>query len=195
MPESTHASRRGSRALVLVACVWFLAACSTGHTGSNAGAAPRVASLETTKAPVNATATTDPNARRPLIRFDSTTAERRRLVMVWWTCLVNNGVPRLGNDAGWKPADDGTSPKYRAAGAACLPQQPEDYKEREKRTDPTVFDDHVRAMVSCLTAHGLHVKLSDDRIRGWKWTSDTHALAEMDSNWVPKCERESFHPS
>jgi hypothetical protein len=172
----------------------LLTACSGGSSGSG-NPAPGVASLTTTKASAPSVASSDPNDLRPLVRFDATTAERQRSVTVWWACLEAHGVPKSDNAVGSKPAADATDPKYRVAGQACLTKEPEDYKEREKRTDPTAFADHNRAMVSCLAGHGLHVKLDDERTQGWRWTSTRHEVAEMDSNWIPTCERKAFHVS
>jgi hypothetical protein len=186
--------RAATAAGIILCCL--VAGCSSGSPS----AGPTVASLPTTGT-TGTTAkaaapkpTSDPNDRRPLIRFDTSLDERQRLYLAFNQCLVDHGVPKLGNATVWKPADDGTSAKYRAAGEACLTTKPEDYTEREQRRDPSTFDDDVRRQLACMKQHGLHVR-PDESSNRWGWTSDQHALAEMDSSWVRTCEHQAFGQS
>jgi hypothetical protein len=124
----------------------LLSACGTG--GSTEGAADAgtasVASLATAAPGATDPATpTKAKAERPLIRSDTSEAEKARLLKVYLNCLADNGVPQQQIKM--------FETKHGAGGDVvakldkqCGSKQPEQIYDKARASDPQ-FADHQRA--------------------------------------------------
>src|SRR5690606_36368960 len=136
-----------------------------GGAGGQESSDSNVASLATPSAGGGATpsaASSDAavEAKRPLLRLDSTEEESQRLWEVYWACLQTQGVPmntkRVEHPGDQPPPDQNVADQYKKQYAACLYKMPLQPVEERPETNPHYADDY-RAYVKCLNAHGLKV--------------------------------------
>ncbi|GII29807.1 hypothetical protein [Planotetraspora mira] len=177
-------------ALVVAAAMCLLAACG-GHSGTAED--PAVASIPRSAAPSGAAdpvahASASASAERPLIRADTSDEEFNRLWQLYYGCLRDEGIPTLNQNGHLKPMDDG-GPKYAPQREACAPKQPEDYKDRLARTDPSEYQDRFRAWIECMRSKGM--KVSPAKGGGFQFDDDSR-MTEEAFRISDECEAEAF---
>src|SRR5690349_20639904 len=129
-----------------------------GCGGTDATDRSDVATLQT----ANPTAAASPSAaaqERPLRRPDDDPEVFDRYVAVYRKCLVDKGAT-MGK--GEKP-QIGTDPASKAAAAECWHLYPENWTEREQRTNPE-YADLLREAAKCLKNKGHDVTVGGDPV-------------------------------
>jgi hypothetical protein len=153
--------------LVLMSTASLLTGCSGSTNAGDSGSPPTVASVDTQPpaAPDATQAESGPDAR-PVLRLDNSNEDLDRMFGAWSDCLHKHGVPNR-----WKGGDvpaskifessrSSKSKEFAAAGKACASKEPEDYKDRLKRQDPTDYQERGRKFQKCLKAK--NVKFTPD---------------------------------
>ncbi|MFE7752322.1 hypothetical protein [Streptomyces sp. NPDC057428] len=210
-----HRSRlRGGGLLgaVLMAAGLALTACGGGgsDSGTKSSSDGDIASIVTPSpggrgagaTPSAQSSVAAAEARRPVLRLDSSQEETDRLWDGYWACLQARGVPmndeRVSRpDKQAPPVDDAkVTAQFRKQYAACLYKMPLQPVEERPETNPHYADDH-RAYVACLKAKGLKVHevfKPDGSPDGW--TYDEDSTGGGDSAASPKtdndCRLEAF---
>jgi hypothetical protein len=160
------AAPRGRRwAVVLAVTTVLITSCAGGQSNSGDAGEPSVASVArpagTGAAGTGAatpTAAVNVDDQRPLVRVDATEEERTRLFKTWEKCLVKEGGDEYIGQGKLIAAKGGLKPDTTdAAQVACAAQQPEDYEQREQRTDPSAFKEHNLQMYKCAKAKGYQL--------------------------------------
>ena len=168
VPRGTHRTRTaGLSAALLTVCLALTACGGNNGDGGQKASDSGVASLATPSSGGGATPSAQSSAaaveaKRPLLRLDSSQEEIDRLWDGYWACLQAQGVPmntgrvdHPGRQA--PPVDDAkVTAQYKKQYAACLYKMPLQPVEERPETNPHYADDH-RAYVACLNAKGLKV--------------------------------------
>jgi hypothetical protein len=142
---------------------------------------PDIATLRTAAPPPNAPPSTIAR-ERPVIRPDEGKAEFERYVAVWEECLNAQGVPRASK--GKRTGGAG----YEAAAAKCAHLYPENWMEREARTNPE-YADRLRETAKCLKEKGHEVTVGGDPV-ALMYGDNTSANRAYDDE--QECQREAF---
>lgn len=171
-----------NRAAALLAALTLLAVAGCGHPAKPA--APEVATVRSATASRSAPANLDD--LRPLVRPDMTGDEEQQLWTTWGQCLYDHGVPVTPAKA--NDPDLLKQAQYAPAVSACASKKPENWQDRDARTDPE-YDDHFRAEVTCIRGHGIKLDTG----------ADGHQLIVTDdrqvgdaSGVIQTCERQAF---
>lgn len=155
-----------------------LAGCSGPATDERS---PDIATLRTAapgpSAPPSAAA-----RERPVIRPDEGRVEFERYLATWRECLYAEGVPRDGNR---KPRP---GPVTDAATTKCAHLYPENWMEREARTNPE-YVDRLRETAKCLVKKGHQVTVGGDPV-SLMYGDNTSANEAYDDE--QECQREAF---
>lgn len=145
-----------------------------------------VATLRTA-APAASPAPSAAARERPLRRPDDGPEVFDRYVAVYNKCLVDKGAT---TDTGAKPRI-GTDAASKAAAAECWHLYPENWLEREQRTNPE-FADLLRDAASCLKAKGHDVTVGGDPVA---IRYDDNASANKAYDDEQECQRKAFRES
>jgi hypothetical protein len=119
---------------------------------------------------------------RPVIRPDEGKEEFERYEAIWKECLYAEGVPRAG---GGKPR---LGPETDAAAGKCAHLYPENWMEREARTNPE-YVDRLRDTAKCLQKKGHEVTVGGDPV-SLLYGDNTSANEAYDDE--QGCQREAF---
>ncbi|WP_212989515.1 hypothetical protein [Actinoplanes auranticolor] len=142
---------------------------------------PDIATLRTAE-PASAAPPSPAGRERPVIRPDEGREEFDRYVAVWQECLFGRGVPRVPK--GDKPQLDG----HETATAECEHLYPENWMEREARTNPE-YTDRLRDTAKCLKAKGHEVTVGGDPV-ALMYGDNTSANKAYDDE--QECQRTAF---
>ncbi|MEV7077924.1 hypothetical protein AB0N88_05165 [Streptomyces sp. NPDC093516] len=171
-----------------------LTACGGEQSGTGGGKAADtdVASLATPSAGGGTTAaprsSDAADAKRPLLRLDSSEEEVNQLWNTYWACLQARGVPmneqRVAKPGGQAPPvdDPEIADQYKKQYRACLHKMPLQPVEERPETNPHYADDH-RAHVACLRSKGLKVHetfASDGTPDGWTYDDGFTGVSGQD---------------
>jgi hypothetical protein len=153
----TRATRGVGLFLLMLSAAALLTGCGGSTSAGDPGPPPTVASVDTQPpaAPDATQAQPGPDAR-PVLRPDSTNEDMDRVYGAWSDCLHKHGVPSR-----WKGGDVSASKvlqdartnnpkKFASADKACASKEPEDYKDRLRRQDPTDYQERGRSYLKCL---------------------------------------------
>ncbi|CAM5355087.1 MULTISPECIES: hypothetical protein [Streptomyces] len=189
-PRRTRRVRTALLTTALLTAGVALTACGGGggdgtSTDSRQKSDSGIASLATPSsnggksgAPSSAQSAID--AKRPLLRLDSSKEEINRLWDTYWACLQAHGVPmntkRVDHPGGQAPPvdDQKVTDQYKAQYHACLDKMPLQPVEERPETNPHYADD-FRDYVKCLRAKGFKVHevfQSDGSPDGWTGDDD-----------------------
>jgi hypothetical protein len=170
------------RTLCVVAGSLLLSGCGGPPPTDRSG----VATLQTETASPAPSSPADAR-ERPLRRPDDGPEVFDRYVRIYNQCLVDKGAttdkgskPRIGSDA-----------KSKAAAAECWHLYPENWQEREQRTNPE-YADLLRTEAECLKAKGHHVTVGGDPV-SIMYGDNTSANKAYDDE--RECERQAFRES
>jgi hypothetical protein len=122
---------------------------------------------------------------RPVIRPDEGRAEFDRYVAVWEECLTAEGVPAAAKGAKRANLTDG---KGKAAAEKCAYLYPENWMEREARTNPEYLD-RLRETARCLVGKGHEVTVGGDPV-ALMYGDNTSANRAYDDE--QQCQRQAF---
>lgn len=208
-----RASRRGAPAALCLLALTALSGCGGGGGG---GAAPDVASLPSSSAPVASsptgsgsgsaagsgagatpTGTAAGRSGRPQERLDDTPAEREALIHAWDECLAAHGARWTTGRAGVAGAPKQIAdPVPVAASAACEDKLPLGPPELDPNLNPRYRDDML-AEISCLRAHGVMVHLTADTSvdpngLGWTYDSGTTKVPDDEGRIEDQCQQAAF---
>jgi hypothetical protein len=142
---------------------------------------PDIATLRTA-APTAAAPPSTAARERPVIRPDEGKEEFERYVEVWKECLFAGGVPRVAK--GDKPR----IAEHPEATAKCEHLYPENWMEREARTNPE-YTDRLRDTAKCLKERGHDVTVGGDPV-ALMYGDNTSANRAYDDE--QECQREAF---
>ncbi|MFJ6074008.1 hypothetical protein ACIQFU_24745 [Streptomyces sp. NPDC093065] len=197
-PHTAAGARRSARprstgllSAVLLAAGLVLTACAggdgdgddgSGRTSSDGGVASLV-----TPSPGGGSRGADPSARssaaadearRPVLRLDSSQEEIDRLWDGYWACLQARGVPmntgRVEHPGEQAPPAQDVADQYKKQYEACRYKMPLQPVEERPETNPHYADDY-RAYVKCLNSKGLKVHevfKPDGSPDGWTYDDD-----------------------
>jgi hypothetical protein len=190
--------------ILLLMSTSLVTACGGSTSADDSGTAPTVASVDTRQPTATATEDADSAAdARPVWRADSTNEEVDRWLDAWDECLYDHGAPRSVQGSripankmvqGLKPGSPNYS-KFAKAQKACASKEPEDYKDRLRRTDSKDYDDRARKFHKCLKAKNVKVlpltgkDNPDNNPMIFSFPDDT-AANSLDV--AGKCEKEAF---
>jgi hypothetical protein len=144
--------------LLMLSTASLLTGCSESSSAGDSGSPPTVASVDTQPPPAAPDATqaeSGPDAR-PVLRPDASNEDLDRMFGAWSDCLHKHGVPNRwqgGNVPASKILEtsrSNKSKKFAAADKACASKEPEDYKDRLKRQDPTDYQERGLKFQKCL---------------------------------------------
>lgn len=145
-----------------------------------------VATLQTASPTSAAPPSAEPR-ERPVVRPDEGKEEFERYVEVWAKCLRDEGATK---DSGLKPRirDDA---KGKAAMKKCDHLYPENWMEREARTNPD-YVDRLRDTAKCLKGKGHKVTVGGDPV-ALMYGDNTSANEAYDDE--QECQRVAFKES
>jgi len=145
-----------------------------------------VASLQTANPAAAASASAD-SQEHPLRRPDDGPEVFERYVQVYFKCVVDKG----GTVTQGEKPDVGGDAKSKAASAECWHLYPEDWLDRERRTNPE-YADLLRAAGACVKAKGYHVTVGGDPLA---IMYDNNADANKAYDDEQECLRTAFQAS
>jgi hypothetical protein len=215
-----RASLRGAPAALCLLALTAMSALSGCGGGGGGGAAPDVASLPSSGAPVpgsapgsapgsptdsrsgsgsgaTPTGTAAGRSGRPQERLDDTPAEREALIHAWDECLAAHGARWTTGRAGVAGAPKQIAdPVPVAASAACEDKLPLGPPELDPNLNPRYRDDML-AEISCLRAHGVMVHLTADTSvdpngLGWTYDSGTTKVPDDEGQVEDQCQQAAF---
>jgi hypothetical protein len=182
---------RNRLAVVAAISICLIGSCSVASshsTGSTADAS--VASVVGTSSASAPTRTKVAVVEGPLIRYDTSEAEFERLNAVYNNCLQDQGVQMVAAKKGISN-DPATQKKYRKQITACASKKPETVPDREKRKDPSAYQDDLHEWVACMKAKGQNVILIPPD--GWGLTDAAAGRGEFpDQHVVDQCQHTAF---
>ncbi|WP_306207442.1 hypothetical protein [Actinoplanes sp. RD1] len=151
---------------------------------------PQVATLQSS--PVRASASTDPEDLRPLIRPDTSQAEQDRLVAIWTTCLTTEDGTTARYTKRWAVGrEKANDARWQAAKAACRSKEPEDFTDREMRKDLPAFKDKQRIFHDCAEQKGYDLTPLDPAT-GLFGLERVGPNGDWDSAGIKECQRQAF---
>ena len=142
---------------------------------------PDIATLRTAD-PASAAPPSTAVRERPVVRPDEGKEEFERYVAVWQECLFSHGVPRVPKGSKAAIAD------HEAATAQCEHLYPENWMEREARTNPE-YVDRLRDTAKCLKKKGHEVTVGGDPV-ALMYGDNTSANKAYDDE--QECQRNAF---
>jgi hypothetical protein len=142
---------------------------------------PDIATLRTA-APASSAPSSAAARERPVVRPDEGKEEFERYVAVWEECLYAHGVPRVSKG---KPP---IGSEHDAAVAKCGHLYPENWMEREARTNPD-YTDRLRETAKCLKERGHEVTVGGDPV-ALMYGDNTSANKAYDDE--QECQRAAF---
>ncbi|MFJ3667374.1 hypothetical protein ACIPSE_13050 [Streptomyces sp. NPDC090106] len=211
-PAPAARTGRRARAAVLGAALLTaglaLTACAGDKDGERQASNGDVASLETSSPGVGArtaspgSADAAVEAKRPVLRLDSSAEEADRLWDVYWACLQAHGVPmneqrvETAGDQAPPVQDQKVADQYKAQYRACLYKMPLQPVEERPETNPHYADDY-RAYVGCLRDKGVKVHevfAADGSPDGWTFDDDypTDGSGPYNDKLDNDCRLEAF---
>lgn len=146
---------------------------------------PDVATFQTGPAPAVPPSSAAPR-ERPVIRPDEGKEEFERYVAVWGNCLTAEGIPPAAEGAKRPGLTDDA--KGRAAAEKCAHLYPENWMEREARTNPE-YQDRLRETARCLVGKGHKVTVGGDPV-ALMYGDNTSANKAYDDE--QDCQRQAF---
>jgi hypothetical protein len=170
---------------VFAVCLALISACSSASSTAGPGATASVASLATPSTSGKHSPKTVV-AERPLIRPDTSDAERARMNKVYLNCLRNAGVSaaKIAMFAAKQGVSSDVAAKY---GKQCGSQQPQQLFDKARESDPEFADD-LRADIACLNQHGIRAETRED---GEIWLLDDLPPDDK-AHWLDDCEQKAF---
>jgi hypothetical protein len=171
MPPTTFRVVAGS-----VLSLAVLAGCTTPAADEQR---PDIATLRTAE-PASAAPPSPAARERPVIRPDEGREAWERYYAVWLECMHANGVPRTE----FKPS----GAKAEAAQPKCQHLYPENWMEREARTNPE-YVDRLRETAKCLKDRGHDVTVGGSPVNIMYGDNASANRADDD---LQECEQAAF---
>ncbi|MGK3944662.1 hypothetical protein ABK046_40350 [Streptomyces caeruleatus] len=193
-PRAGRLARATVLGAALLTAGLALTSCTSGTDTGKESSNGQVASLESSSpdaagevgskiaSPRSSSAAADAaaEAKRPVLRLDSSTEEVNRLWNSYWACLQAHGVPmnqervEKAGDQAPPVQDQKVEDQYKAQYRACLYKMPLQPVEERPETNPHYADDY-RHYVGCLRDKGVKVHevfAADGSPDGWTYDDD-----------------------
>lgn len=183
---------RTSRLLAALAVAGaFLAACGSSPEATGTDKSAEVATVVGSSSPAKGSTPAAKPAgatERPLIRVDTSDAEKTALTQAWFSCQAKLGakVDSRSADGSIRAIKD---PVPDSIVKACAAKEPETVPQRSARLDPD-YQNKMDKWVACVRSHGI--KAGSDADNAGFISFDGGLPPDSAFHWIDSCQAEAF---